>query len=331
MKFTICFYSDFDYQSLDSFLSSRDKDKYFLKMENTKSLDEYKAIYKNKLLAICYKIIEVLKYTFKLRNSTIILFSTPHPSFRLLKFFRPNAILILYLRNIHFFSDDQSFSDRLSRKRYNNYFSVLINNYYADKYFVSGIVNKNYLIKRGLLDKNINLVGLHPLKSKIHINKTPNRIIVISQAWAAHGFTDEYTEEVKAVKSIVSYLSKLFKSKCEILLKPHPREQVDVYKDIECDIIYNYSQGSNSDIIIGGLSSFFFENANKDFYPVFFVHSFSFKYYSEILEVYNIPYCNSIYQLEFKINAILEKNDFLVREIEFINSNISPLKYYYEF
>lgn len=331
MIITVCFYSVFDKYSLDSFTSNITASKVFFEMGRVRSVDEYKAKYRYKLVALIFKLAEILRYTILLRNSSMILFSTPHPSFRILKFFRPQVELILYLRNIHFFTEDQSLSDRLANGSSIKHFRKVLNNYYADKYFVSGIINKNYLINRGIVDKSIFSVGLHPIGNKIYFDKKPNRIVVISQAWAAHGFINEYKEEVVVIKSIISFLLKTYANEYTLILKPHPREPIDSYIDVKCPIAKQYIQDDNSDIIIGGFSSFFFENANRNFYPIFFVHAASFKYYKDIIEKYNVPYISSLEKLKNKIDSIIENNDTLEKEREIINNNVSPLRFYHEF
>ena len=330
MKLLVCFNSDFDLKSLKSFTIGFGEKRIFFKMSNVKSVDEYKFKYKFKFIAIFIKLIEVTKYTFRLFLSDSILFSTPHPSFRIIKFFRPKVNLILYLRNIHFFSESQSLSDRLSRVNIKGGLNLLFNNYYADQYFVSGIVNYKFLLKKGVLPDLISQVGLHPTALDFSLSIKPNRIVVISQAWAAHGFIEEYETEKKVIKDLIVFLQKNFSNSLEIILKLHPREKMEDYREINCEILTKYVQAGNSDIIIGGLSSFFFENASDNFYPIFLVHKSSLKYYFEVLKEFDLPYCDSEEKIYNKILSYINNTDNASKEKNFILSNTVPLKYYHE-
>lgn len=321
----ICYYSDFDLKSLKSLTSCMNQNHTYFKMENIRSVDEYLITYKFKPFAVIMKVIEVIKYVSLLFRAKQIIFSTPHPSFRIIKYFRPVLSLHLYLRNTHLISESQSLSDRLAKFKSISLFKILFDNYYADYYYVPGLVNQNFLVNKGVNLSNIKVVGLHPTGRQINLLKLPNRIIVISQAWAAHGFINEYITEVKSIKFLIAKLKEKFNNKFDIILKIHPRENIQTYSDLDCSVLLTYQQENNSDIIVGGLSSFYFENINDNFYPIFYVNKDTLKYYAPILRQFNLPFCADPECVINKICNILNGTDNLESETQFILSNVHPL------
>jgi hypothetical protein len=184
----------------------------------------------------------------------MVLFSTPHPAFRMLQSIRPGRVrFICYLRTQHFLKISQSLSDRirLLALRY-GIRARLVNSYYADLYLLPGRVNLDYVRWCGAKSEDCCIIGYHPKPRVAQAGAC--RIIIATQNWTGHGFEQVGRMQEISVASLYAALDRAYPGR--VVVRPHPREK-GLYAGLRKDTSSQMIETINtSDILISDLSSF---------------------------------------------------------------------------
>lgn len=326
MRLTILYRNDAERSALSSVFGKVENVRLkYIYFGNSKSVDEYRMKYFYPV-AVLLKAFEVFWLFVKLLPYKNIAFSTPHPSFRVLRFIKPGVKLLFYIRTLHIIEDTQSLSDRLSvRSKKLSKSLLFLNNYFADYYYSPGIINNSFLYFKGVDDSKIVNVGLHPINTIENIPNRKRRIVIASQAWDAHGFFETYTGEVEFISHLANELSLKFPDLFEIIIKLHPREREGVYSDVNAKVCRALDTPlTTDDILLGGLSSYLTEQYLTGVKVVFFVHEKATDYYDKPVKKFEIPVYHSIPELVNVVDRIIQLEHSMEKELVFLKKAAMP-------
>lgn len=326
MWLTILYRNEAEKSALASVFDKVEKIEFkYVYFGNSKSVDEYKLKYAVPV-AFLMKIFEILALLFRLISMKNLAFSTPHPSFRILRFIKPNVKLFFYIRTLHIIEENQSYSDKISSKSKRLSRSLnFLNNYFADYYFSPGLINNKFLTFKGVNENKIVNVGLHPETNNHIAVNTRRRIVIASQAWDAHGFMDTYTGEVSFISDLAKELKKIFANEFDIIIKLHPRERDGIYNIENVAVCRQLDDSLTShDILIGGLSSYLIEQYLSGVKIIFFVHEKAFHYYKKPVTNFEIPAYYSVSDIVDVIHKITESKYSMDAELKFLKKAALP-------
>ena len=260
---------------------------------------------------------------------------------RVLKLFFTRIIRIAYIRGLLFDSSKStSISDWfyfLTKKIHIQNKIHFINNYYSEYILTTGEINKNFLINRGIPDKNIFLTG--PLVLDCIANSTRKiesdlkknlEVIFITQAFLWHLDETADSEQKKFLISLLEQFRLIKNKNIQFKIRLHPRDSIENYKNIikkvDSDIIYDTSDSSlflseckTNKVIISGLSTFAFEWIYLGGKCFFYTSDYFFESSKSIYKKVNIdPYFDS----NKMIQAILaEENKYKSHKMDNIFYN----------
>ena len=305
---TICYRCDEDREALWCIVEKLGVSKQSVQLDYgwTKSVDEYRAT-SVFLLALIRKIWEVVRLIFivLLKGGDVLLYCTPHPAFRILHFVTFGRLrCICYLRTQHFIKTAQSLSDRIflvARRLGINW--RFLNNYDADILLVPGVINKNYLLWRGIDKQRCYVVGMQAPSRTRNVPGKAVRFVVASQNWRGHGFSEEADDQKEHLPLVCKVLRIQFG--VEVFIRPHPRD-LDIYETESVNRSANFIDTvSASDILITGLSSLATDCSVLGVKIVFYVRPCSSRAVQITMEEYKFAFVTTVEELILEIRRIL--------------------------
>lgn len=188
---------------------------------------------------------------------------------------------------------------------------------YADDYIVTGEVTKDYLVEKGINQKNIHCLGsleFDNYEHKPRENQRRKNLCFATSSPIAIGDTKLAKLQLERIEIFLDAFSD--KKQNSLTIRVHPRDIPEQYDSLRKKYLFNFehSKGLNVldeidryDILIGGFSTLLFEALQIGVSVIFYITEDELSRYKNFIDKYQIPFTTDLKDYE---SFIVNKNNF---------------------
>lgn len=188
---------------------------------------------------------------------------------------------------------------------------------YADEYIVTGEVTKDYLVEKGINQKNIHCLGSLEFDNYSHKpreNQRKKNLCYVTSSPTVIGDTKLAKSQLKRIEIFLDTFSD--KKQHSLTIRVHPRDIPEQYDSLRKKYLFNLElfKGLNVldeidryDILIGGFSTLLFEALQIGVSVIFYITEDDISRYKNFIDKYQIPFTTDLKDYE---NFIVNKNNF---------------------
>lgn len=188
---------------------------------------------------------------------------------------------------------------------------------YADDYIVTGEVTKDYLVEKGINQKNIHCLGSLEFDNYTYKSREYQRkksLCFATSSPIAIGDTKLAKLQLERIEIFLDAFSDT--ENYSLTIRIHPRDFPEQYNSLKNKFKFNFEQSkglnildeiNSYDIIIGGFSTLLFEALQIGMSVIFYITEDELSRYKNFIEKYEIPFTTDL--KDYK-SFIVNKNNF---------------------